>query len=857
MKTKPSLPITPCFSPRILPLLFGACLAAQAAPTGWWTADGDGGWTTPGNWDSGTVPNEPKATALFTNNITALRTVTLDAAVTLGTLQVGSQDGANNFVLSGTGLLTFDNDGLGAQLLSPTGNDADAVNSPVVLTENLTVNSGKKITLGGVISESVAGRSITKQGTGTLVLASANTYRGGVVINGGTVQINAETALGAAPAAPTPGNVTINGGTLALNTSAILVKNRGIFLGAGDATIDCSSTAAGIYGVIEGPGRMVKTGSRTLFLATNLYAGGTWLKEGALKLGSASPAWSQLGSGDLTIENGTSLYAWTTTARTVTNRVVVNGGLTLGATTTDTGALTLSGPVDLGAGSRTLTTVSGQSSTISGVVSDAGGGLVKAGSGTLTLMAANTFSGGVVLSEGTLRIGNHNALGSGTLTIEAGTTFASDSASNRQPPNNVIIHGDFTLGQPSGGNGTVYLRGDVDLGSAMRAITLGNTVGNYITGTISGTGGVVLKDPNVRGLNVYGANTFSGGVTIVNGQIAFLGDSAFGTGVITLGDSLSSTNVIITGQGTVANNIVVVAGGPGNRTLTATNYSATVYSGSITLGADLTLGIASSSSPRTVSLTGPVSGPGSLRVAAGTPIRCVVSGANSYAGSTLIAAGTFVAANTTGSATSTGAVTVQASATLAGTGTLAGPVTLSAKAMLAPGVDGIGVLTFLDTLSLASTSTNVMELNKSLGTNDMVVANIVNYDGTLLVTNLAGTLAAGDSFKLFSATAHSGTFANVVLLNSTLKTQFDPATGVLSLASDIASTPTNITFTVSGANLSLTWPESHKGWFAQSNSIGLAAPNAWYDIAGSDSGTNLNVTINPALPQVYFRLRQP
>ncbi|HEY4415205.1 MAG TPA: LamG-like jellyroll fold domain-containing protein [Verrucomicrobiae bacterium] len=75
--------------------------------------------------------------------------------------------------------------------------------------------------------------------------------------------------------------------------------------------------------------------------------------------------------------------------------------------------------------------------------------------------------------------------------------------------------------------------------------------------------------------------------------------------------------------------------------------------------------------------------------------------------------------------------------------------------------------------------------------------------------------------------------------------------------SSIASYPTNITFSVSGGSLSLTWPATHLGWIAQSNSVALANTNDWFDIAGSQSATNLNITIIPGSTNVFYRLRHP
>ena len=52
-----------------------------------------------------------------------------------------------------------------------------------------------------------------------------------------------------------------------------------------------------------------------------------------------------------------------------------------------------------------------------------------------------------------------------------------------------------------------------------------------------------------------------------------------------------------------------------------------------------------------------------------------------------------------------------------------------------------------------------MEISKTPNTNDQLrTSGSISYGGALIVTNLAGTLAAGDSFKLFNAGSYSGTF---------------------------------------------------------------------------------------------------
>jgi hypothetical protein len=179
--------------------------------------------------------------------------------------------------------------------------------------------------------------------------------------------------------------------------------------------------------------------------------------------------------------------------------------------------------------------------------------------------------------------------------------------------------------------------------------------------------------------------------------------------------------------------------------------------------------------------------------------------------------------------------------------------------VLSPGNNTIGAWTVNNTLTLGVGSATVIELNQAAGTNDVVNAGTLHYGGALLVTNLAGTFAGGESYKLFNAGAYNGDFASRELpeLDEGLDWDWNPATGTLSVSGGTTTAPTNITYSVSEGTLALSWPESHQGWYAQSNAVSVAEPSAWYDIAGSEAGTNLNITINPALPQVYYRLRQP
>jgi len=138
-----------------------------------------------------------------------------------------------------------------------------------------------------------------------------------------------------------------------------------------------------------------------------------------------------------------------------------------------------------------------------------------------------------------------------------------------------------------------------------------------------------------------------------------------------------------------------------------------------------------------------------------------LTGSNYFTGTTTVNAGKLIINGDHHAAT--GAVLVNAAGTLAGTGRIGGVTTVNG--ILAPGpLLGLGPLSFSNNLTLGSTSSLQMGISKSPKTNDaLFVAGTMALNGSLTVSNLAGTLALGDTFKLFSATAVSGNFSSVSL----------------------------------------------------------------------------------------------
>lgn len=649
---------------------------------------------------------------------------------------------------------------------------------------------------------------------------------------------------------------------------------------AEDLTVYTASKAVTFSGPITESGgsrQIIKTGSGYLVLGSeaSTFTGGIHVRAGNLNAATTGSTTSKIGTGVITLGDTTGVSSSGVIGNgNYTNSIIVASGSSGtkiirnsggGGILNVYGPITLNDNLDINASSSTrYTRARGDISGLGGIVATSQAG--REATNYVYLTGSNTFSGGVTLKTGNLRVIGHEiygyvgatalnltySLGTGTLTIENGTILSGDGNSNRVITNSIVVNGNFKFGCDAA-RGTLRLLGPMDLGSEIRTLTMNSTVGHYIEGPISGAGGIIKK--GAQGLNLYGANSFNGGFTISEGSVTYYGDSAFGTGLLTMGEAASTSNMSITGDGTVTNDIAVVAGVSGGRTLGCTNDATATYSGNITLGTDLILGGASSS-PRSVVVSGPISGTGSLFVNGSALTTVTLSGANSYDGTTTVGGGTLYIANTTGSATSFGAVTVT-NGILAGTGLLDGSTTIEAGGTLAPGNNGLGLLTINNALVLAAGSTNVMELNKALGTNDVVLANSITYGGTLVAINIAGDLAVGDSFKLFSTPTPSGAFSEVIVPGATA--QFEPVSGLLTITGTMATYPTNIltSFNSSTSELTLSWPETHKGWLAQSNSVDVADTASWFPIPGSDAGTNLIITVDPATPKVFYRLVRP
>jgi hypothetical protein len=235
----------------------------------------------------------------------------------------------------------------------------------------------------------------------------------------------------------------------------------------------------------------------------------------------------------------------------------------------------------------------------------------------------------------------------------------------------------------------------------------------------------------------------------------------------------------------------------------------------------------------------------------------VSSGSISGSSAITVNAGAILDASTR----SDGTLTVASGRTLAGNGTIWGSVTVSPGATISPG-SSVGTLTVTNVVTLQGTT--FVELNKSLNTNDMIAgAKSIIFGGTLALTNLSGSVAAGDSFKLFSATNYSGSFTNlspaIPALNLGWNTNTLTADGTLRIVTAPTPQPQISSINLIGSNLVLGGTNGVPGWpyYVLSGTNVLLPLASWSRIATNtfDATGAFTFGVPTDIPQRFFALQ--
>ncbi|EBU5288195.1 AIDA autotransporter-like protein ShdA, partial [Salmonella enterica] len=483
------------------------------------------------------------------------------------------------------------------------------------------------------------GTSLIKQGAGTLILNAENTYTGGTTISGGTLVATNVDALGS-------GDVT-DDATLELNTGG---------------TFD---------NAISGSGQVVKSGDDVLTLSgANSYSGGTLISDGTLVASNVEA----LGTGDVTDDAVLELNTGGDFDNAISGsgQVVKSGDdvLTLsgansysGGTLISDGTLVASNVEALGTGDVTddatleLNTGGDFINNIGGT-----GRVEKSGDDKLTLSGSNTYTGGTLISSGTLVANDVNALGTGDVTDNATLMLntGGDFTNNIGGTGRVEKSGDdaLTLSGSNTYTGGTLISGGTLVANDVNALGTGditdnatlalNAVGDF-DNAISGSGKVEKSGDDA--LTLSGSNTYTGGTLISSGTLVASNVEALGTGDVTDNATLE-LNTSGTFDNAISGSGQVVKSGDKMLTLSGANsYSGgtLISDGTLVASNVESLGTGDVTNNATLELntggdfTNNISGSGQV-VKSGDD-ALALSGANSYTGGTLISSGTLVATN--------------------------------------------------------------------------------------------------------------------------------------------------------------------------------------------------------------------
>ena len=587
------------------------------------------------------------------------------------TVKTGS---ANSLVLTADGALGGLN---GSDNLSLNGHNLSLGNSNPV-QPNYPVDYTGTITGAG---------SITKIGTNTQLFGVANTYTGGTSIQGGTLQIStsSNTAFGT-------GSLTFNGGTL--NATGDITANNPITLSSGGGTINTNGDTVTLNGAISGNGALISEGNGVLVLnGVNTFSGGMVVDNTVqISIGGA------LGTGSFQLQGGVLQFG-------------ANG-------------------VDLGTRSITITgtgsTIDSQIYSVSlegPIISAAGVGLTKLGTGTLTwsgsganfngdlIVASGTFADTSAATDANFSQGNITLDGATLIVAPPGTganitvSFAPDSGTAFTIAGSAIL----SLDRGSNASLTVTIGGSsnpnaLDTGASSTLLikaaggsaTLGQSTGvNLLVEGLAATPSGQLYSPDVV---VAGSNDVGDFVTYngTSGFVTFAGYTPH-SGSYSQTSPTTAEVATVTGTATLAADSYAQAlrlAGTANLSLNSHSYTmngtgTTTQAGVLLDGGTISDGtLAFGANNGTIYVGGPnatlscvISGTGGIRIfgAPGTLVH--LAGNNTYSGG-LVVNGTTVEEDASGLDASSGPVTVD------GQGTFSTPLSITTSRAFVIGEGG-------------------------------------------------------------------------------------------------------------------------------------------------------------------------
>lgn len=531
--------------------------------------------------------------------------------------------------------------------------DSTITLSSVLAPSGFTIsNSANTYTFAG--TGSIGGTAgLVKSGAGTALISTANTFSGQTLVNAGLLRAGSAAALGLGGV----GNETIVSGGGAFDINGVSM-NTGItpesFRVSGDgvgglgAVVNNGAAQQNAFSqmVLTGDTRFGGTGRfdfRVIAGAPTPFldlAGHTLTKVGANQFSLVGTVIGEgnivVDTGNLSIEAGSTLtgagtvtvhstgilgvYA-NTPSTNFTRPIIVNSG-----TLQNTGNnAALDCPISL----QPAATFAGTTTTtLNGVISEVPGTpgvLTKIGAGTFVLTGANTYTGGTLLNDGVVQISQGGALGTGAVT-QTGGRFLLGNGTDVTFSRPITING----GGGVTGLGIIYATANNATVTSPITINGGVAAGGHFSGpagvnflnlqgAVTSTVPLVLRDGNML---------MAGGGSAASMQLTGLlkigaNNGAPSDAVITIGASnpgtvdLNGFNQTFAGIIKGANAATITNNGAAPATLTVNDAVGSTYAGVITAGTGGALSL--------------------VKAGAGT---MVLSGANTYTGSTSVNAGT-------------------------------------------------------------------------------------------------------------------------------------------------------------------------------------------------------------------------
>ena len=563
-------------------------------------------------------------------------------------------------------------------------------------------------------------------GTGKLVLSAVNTYTGGTTVTAGSLQLSGAGTLGG-----TSGGLTVNtGGTLDLNGTSQSVGN---LTGTGGTILDNNAST-----------------TSTLNIGTGNGTGGSY--GGVIANGNGNVALTKNGSGTIALAG----------ANTYTGATTINGGIlslgtggSLGGTAVNVAA----GTLQIGSTGSTATTTIGTGGAASVSVSS---GLSLA-NGALNSLAINSSTAGatvLTLNAATLTFDIGGAATSDSDQINLGSGLLASSSGSNVIDLNII---------GTGLNGTtqelISWSGYTGTGTYSEVTTSGSA-GGYTLSLTATSSGLFLNESSTSSAFWKGASNSSwatinnfttdlAGTTPrsasldSNTAVTFIANGGANYSNTTLDGSYSINSLTFnTGGVGIANgtgtNTLTLASSSGISVATGVGTSPESISANLVLGSTQGWSVADANSVLNVS--GNVSGPGASLTKAGNG-TLILSGTNSYSGSTTVSAGT-LNVQSSGALGGTSGVSVTTGATLQ----LQGGITTSGSPSLTLNGTGTGTAGALQNVSGANTYSGLITLGAPV--------TIGSDAGTLSLSNVGTITGLGDNLTLVGA--GNGAIASII-----------------------------------------------------------------------------------------------